>query len=87
MKHFIIIFALAVIMGSCVNSSSGPETTTDSTTNTTFDTTQHPMANNPEDIATDGAVDTNGHILENGKVREGNDKVTSGDVEMSDSSK
>ena len=87
MKHLIIIFALAVAMGSCVNGSSGPETITDSTTNTTIDTTQHPMTDNPEDMATDGAVDTNGHILNNGKVRMGNDKVTSGDVKMSDSSK
>jgi hypothetical protein len=32
-------------------------------------------------------VDTNGQILNNGKVRTGNDKIMSGDLKMSDSSK
>jgi len=79
--------AVVLLVASCNNGSSDPETTTDTTTTTTIDTTQHPTANNPEDIATDGAVDTNGHILKNGKVREGNDKVLSGDVKKSDTSK
>ncbi len=87
MKHITLLIAVTIVMASCSNGSTGPQTTTDSTTNTTVDTTQHPMANNPEDMATDGAVDTNGHILKNGKVREGNDKVMTGDVDMSDSTK
>ena len=87
MKHITLLIAVALVMASCNNASSGEETTTDTTTITSIDTTQHPMANNPEGLATGGAVDTNGHILENGKVREGNDKVLSGDVEKADTTK
>ena len=87
MKHLTIICALAILMASCSNGSSGPQTTTDTTTNTTIDTTQQPVTTNPEDMATDGAEDTNGHILENGKVRTGNDKVKNGDVKKADTNK
>jgi hypothetical protein len=87
MKHIALLFTVAIMIASCSNGSFDQNTTTDTTTTTSIDTTQHTMANNPEDMVTDGSVDTNGHILKNGKVREGNDKVLSGDVEKADSTK
>ena len=75
-----------LLLVSCNNGTSNQNVISDSTTKTEQGTTQLPATKNLQD---DGAqsVDTNGHILKNGKVRSGNDKIMSGDLEMSDSTK
>ena len=83
MKKITSIIALAVLMASCSNGSSGPQNRSDSTTTVNSDTTM----TNPENMAGGNATDTNGHILNNGKVRMGNDKVENGDVKLADSAK
>lgn len=84
MKKITSIITLAVLMASCSNGSSGVQNTSDSTTTSVnSDTTM----TNPENMAGGNATDTNGHILNNGKVRMGTDKVENGDVKLSDSAK
>ena len=87
MKYLTIIFAFAFLISSCNSSSSRTENSTDSTLNST-------NADTSVEVVTPGAnapgaavVDTNGHILKNGKVRMGNDKIATGDVRMADTTK
>ena len=85
MKHLSAILIGLFLLSSCNNGSSNKNVISDSTT-TKQDTIHLPATSNLQNSGSQD-VDTNGHILENGKVRSGNDKIMSGDLKMSDSSK
>ncbi|HZI69406.1 MAG: hypothetical protein ACTHNG_13795 [Ginsengibacter sp.] len=86
MKKISACFIGLLLFVSCNNGNSNQNVISDSTTKTEQDTTQLPATKNLQD-AGEQNVDTNGQILNNGKVRTGNDKIMSGDLKMSDSSK
>lgn len=86
MKQFSALFIGFFLLAACNNRSSDKNVISDSTTKTEQDTSQLSATKNLQDAGQQN-VDTNGQILNNGKVRTGNDKIMSGDLEMSDSSK
>ena len=81
MKRLTTVCVMAILMASCSNGSSGSQES-DSTTNLINSDTAGKSMTNPENMAGGNATDTNGHILNNGKVRMGNDKVINGDVNL-----
>lgn len=82
MKRLTTLCVMAILMASCSNGSSGSQDQSDSTTNLINSDTAGKSMTNPENMAGGNATDTNGHILNNGKVRMGNDKVINGDVNL-----